>query len=132
MTEAGAGPGLHPSQTDAELYKVLADYSALSDRELSMAEGEVVELIKVGCGGWWYVRSVVLSSIPNLIKPVTGWPTIRISKAGPRRLTLRGYPTGLTGPGSGNGKSCLNLQFSDTAKRDMIENKISNNAAQEI
>ena len=96
MTEAGAGPGLHPSQTEAELYKVLADYSALSDRELSMAEGEVVELIKVGCGGWWYVRSVVLSSISNLIKPVTGWPTIRISKAGPRRLTLRGYPTGLT------------------------------------
>ena len=57
MTEAGDGPGLHPSETETQLYKVLADYSALSDRELSMQEGEVVELIKVGCGGWWYVRS---------------------------------------------------------------------------
>ena len=36
--------------------QVLADYSALSDRELSMQEGEIVELIKIGCGGWWYVR----------------------------------------------------------------------------
>ena len=47
---------LEASQSESQLYKVLADYSALSDRELSMQEGELVELIKVGCGGWWYVR----------------------------------------------------------------------------
>ena len=50
-------PGLNlTADTEPGLYRVLADYSALSDRELSMQEGEVVELIKVGCGGWWYVR----------------------------------------------------------------------------
>ena len=50
-------PGLSlTADTEPGLYRVLADYSALSDRELSMQEGEVVELIKVGCGGWWYAR----------------------------------------------------------------------------
>ena len=47
---------LNLMDSEPQLYAVLADYSALSDRELSMQEGEVVELIKVGCGGWWYVR----------------------------------------------------------------------------
>ena len=56
MTDGVEGPVLEASQTESQLYKVLADYSALSDRELSMQEGELVELIKVGCGGWWYVR----------------------------------------------------------------------------
>ena len=54
MTDGVEGPEV--SQSESQLYKVLADYSALSDRELSMQEGELVELIKVGCGGWWYVR----------------------------------------------------------------------------
>ena len=50
-------PGLSlTADTEPGLYRVLADYSALSDRELSMQEEEVVELMKVGCGGWWYVR----------------------------------------------------------------------------
>ena len=58
MTDGASppGPGLHPSETEPQLYRVLADYSALSDRELSMQEGEVVELVKIGCAGWWYVR----------------------------------------------------------------------------
>ena len=70
MTEGASlsppGPGLHPSETEPQLYRVLADYSALSDRELSMQEGEVVELIKVGCGGWWYVR---VANYPD----IEGW-----------------------------------------------------------
>ena len=37
-------------------YRVLADYTALSGRELTMHEGEIVELVKIGCAGWWYVR----------------------------------------------------------------------------
>ena len=68
MTDGASppGPGLHPSETEPQLYRVLADYSALSDRELSMQEGEVVELIKVGCGGWWYVR---VANYPD----IEGW-----------------------------------------------------------
>ena len=37
-------------------YLVLADYMALTSREIDLSEDEVVELIKVGCSGWWYVR----------------------------------------------------------------------------
>jgi hypothetical protein len=29
---------------------------ALTSREIDLNEDEVVELIKVGCAGWWYVR----------------------------------------------------------------------------
>jgi len=62
---------LHPyhdrSSSEAELvdnmeassfprYQVLADYMALTGRELNLQEGEAVELIKIGCAGWWYVR----------------------------------------------------------------------------
>lgn len=44
------------NSSEPQYYQVLADYSALSERELSIQEGEIVELIKIGCGGWWYVR----------------------------------------------------------------------------
>jgi len=39
-------------------YKVLADYEAGagSGRELSLTEGEVARLVKIGCAGWWYVK----------------------------------------------------------------------------
>ena len=37
-------------------YRVLADYTALTTREVNLTEGEVVELVKIGCAGWWYVR----------------------------------------------------------------------------
>ena len=37
-------------------YIALADYMALTSREIDLTEDEVVELIKVGCAGWWYVR----------------------------------------------------------------------------
>jgi len=37
-------------------YRVLADYTALTARELNLHEGEVVELVKIGCAGWWYIR----------------------------------------------------------------------------
>jgi hypothetical protein len=40
------------------LVQVLADYMALTGRELNLEEGEIVELIKIGCSGWWFVRSV--------------------------------------------------------------------------
>ena len=79
VREGGEGPGLHPSETESQLYKVLADYSALSDRELSMQEGEVVELVKIGCGGWWYVRYVQSESQCSVLSLVTlGWLTGQI------------------------------------------------------
>ncbi|XP_073991103.1 guanine nucleotide exchange factor DBS-like isoform X4 [Rhodnius prolixus] len=37
-------------------YRVLADYAAVGHSELSMQEGDLVTLVKVGCAGWWYVR----------------------------------------------------------------------------
>lgn len=37
-------------------YVSLADYSAIGRSEVSMTEGDVVELLKVGCAGWWFVR----------------------------------------------------------------------------
>ena len=37
-------------------YIVLADYMALTTREIDLSEDDVVELVKVGCAGWWYVK----------------------------------------------------------------------------
>ena len=37
-------------------YTILADYVAITTRELTMHQGENVQLIKKGCAGWWYVR----------------------------------------------------------------------------
>lgn len=34
----------------------LADYCAVGHSEVSMKEGDTVELLKVGCAGWWFVR----------------------------------------------------------------------------
>ena len=34
---------------------VLADYMALTSCEIDLNKDQVVELIKVGCAGWWYV-----------------------------------------------------------------------------
>ena len=50
------------SSSEAELiervprYRVLADYMALTARELNLHEGDTVDLVKIGCAGWWYVR----------------------------------------------------------------------------
>lgn len=37
-------------------YVSLADYSAVGRSEVSMTEGDVVELLKIGCAGWWFVK----------------------------------------------------------------------------
>ena len=56
----------HNPNSTRPLYQVLADYKALSERELSLCEQDLVELLKTGCAGWWYVR---LTSPPF----VEGW-----------------------------------------------------------
>lgn len=34
----------------------LADYNAMGHSEVSLHEGDMVELLKVGCAGWWFVK----------------------------------------------------------------------------
>ncbi|XP_031630379.1 uncharacterized protein LOC116345285 isoform X1 [Contarinia nasturtii] len=36
----------------------LADYCAMGHSEVSMKEGDVVELLKIGCAGWWFIRDL--------------------------------------------------------------------------
>jgi len=63
-------------------YQVLADYMALTARELNLHEGEGVELIKIGCAGWWYVR---LANYPYS----EGWaPSTYLEKLPDRNKTL--------------------------------------------
>jgi len=37
-------------------YVVLADYAPLGPTESALKEGDIVDLVRVGCAGWWYVR----------------------------------------------------------------------------
>ncbi|KAF0301033.1 Guanine nucleotide exchange factor DBS [Amphibalanus amphitrite] len=43
-------------------FLVLADYQAVGLSEVSLREGDTVELLKVGCAGWWYVRTPGVST----------------------------------------------------------------------
>ncbi|XP_050314166.1 guanine nucleotide exchange factor DBS-like isoform X2 [Anthonomus grandis grandis] len=39
-------------------YIALADYCAIGSSEVNMKEGDIVELLKVGCAGWWFVKLI--------------------------------------------------------------------------
>ncbi|KAF5296920.1 hypothetical protein FQA39_LY12277 [Lamprigera yunnana] len=39
-------------------YVALADYCAMGISEVNMKDGDIVELLKVGCAGWWFVKLV--------------------------------------------------------------------------
>lgn len=39
-------------------YIALADYCAVGNSEINMKEGDMVELLKVGCAGWWFVKVI--------------------------------------------------------------------------
>jgi hypothetical protein len=39
-------------------FTALADYCAMGHGEVSMHEGDAVELVKVGCAGWWYIKVI--------------------------------------------------------------------------
>ncbi|XP_076261206.1 guanine nucleotide exchange factor DBS-like isoform X2 [Rhynchophorus ferrugineus] len=39
-------------------YIALADYCAIGNSEVSMRDGDIVELLKVGCAGWWFVKVI--------------------------------------------------------------------------
>ncbi|KAL0268315.1 UNVERIFIED_CONTAM: hypothetical protein PYX00_010309 [Menopon gallinae] len=47
--------GLNGQATGGK-YVVLADYRAQGHSEISLREGDMVEILKIGCGGWWYVK----------------------------------------------------------------------------
>jgi len=37
-------------------YVALADYAPLGPTESALKEGDIVDLVRIGCSGWWYVR----------------------------------------------------------------------------
>ncbi|KAF5275360.1 hypothetical protein FQR65_LT04188 [Abscondita terminalis] len=43
-------------------YVALADYCAMGISEVNMKDGDIVELLKVGCAGWWFVKLVGTSN----------------------------------------------------------------------
>lgn len=43
-------------RTRTRKYIALADYNAIGHNEVSIKEGDIFELLKVGCAGWWFVR----------------------------------------------------------------------------
>lgn len=46
-----------PSQI-GHLYMALGDYAAVDVGEASLCEGQTVQVMRIGCAGWWYVRGV--------------------------------------------------------------------------
>ncbi|KAJ3639462.1 hypothetical protein Zmor_002822 [Zophobas morio] len=43
-------------------YVALADYCAIGSSEVNIREGDMVELLKVGCAGWWFIKIIGTSS----------------------------------------------------------------------
>ncbi|XP_049544753.1 uncharacterized protein LOC125956699 isoform X1 [Anopheles darlingi] len=46
------------SVTPGHKFVSLADYCAIGNSEVTMKESDVVELLKVGCAGWWFVKVI--------------------------------------------------------------------------
>jgi hypothetical protein len=60
-------------------YVAVANYVATEADELTMHEGELVQLLAVGGGNWWQVRSMLSEQI--------GWVPARFLNAAKRRST---------------------------------------------
>ena len=37
-------------------YVALADYAPLGPTEAALKEGDILDVVRIGCAGWWYVR----------------------------------------------------------------------------
>ncbi|KAG7199653.1 hypothetical protein KM043_014246 [Ampulex compressa] len=48
----------NPGPAPGGRYVALADYCAVGQSEVTMREGDNLELLKVGCAGWWFVKLV--------------------------------------------------------------------------
>lgn len=58
MNAYGIGVGGVVDVENGPRYVALADYGPLGPAEVSLKEGDVVTLVKVGCGGWWFVKTL--------------------------------------------------------------------------
>ncbi|XP_015181196.1 PREDICTED: guanine nucleotide exchange factor DBS-like isoform X2 [Polistes dominula] len=50
--------GDSPGSAPGGRYVALADYCAVGQSEVTMHEGDNLELLKVGCAGWWFVKLI--------------------------------------------------------------------------
>ncbi|KYN09271.1 Guanine nucleotide exchange factor DBS [Trachymyrmex cornetzi] len=50
--------GDSPGPAPGGRYVALADYCAVGQSEVTMREGDTLELLKVGCAGWWFVKLI--------------------------------------------------------------------------
>lgn len=57
----------------------LADYCAMGHSEVSVKEGDTVELLKIGCAGWWYVK--IISKYRNCLKEISSTQILLISRS---------------------------------------------------
>ncbi|KAK6619582.1 hypothetical protein RUM43_012339 [Polyplax serrata] len=57
-------------QVPGARYIVLADYRSQGHNEISLQEGTQVEVLKIGCGGWWYIK---LLDHYFQGQPIEGW-----------------------------------------------------------
>ncbi|XP_057332899.1 guanine nucleotide exchange factor DBS-like isoform X1 [Microplitis mediator] len=48
----------NPGPAPGGRYVALADYCAVGQSEVTMREGDHLELLKVGCAGWWFVKLI--------------------------------------------------------------------------
>jgi hypothetical protein len=69
-------------------FVVLADYMALTSREIDLNEDEVLELIKVGCAGWWYVRIFYMMLLALVLVWAPSASVVAILVWAPAALTL--------------------------------------------
>ncbi|XP_065576219.1 guanine nucleotide exchange factor DBS-like isoform X3 [Artemia franciscana] len=73
----------------ARRYLALADYAPLGPAEVKMQEGDLVELLRIGSAGWWYVR------VPGQNSQISeGWVPSSYLEVQP---TARRSPGGSTG-----------------------------------
>ncbi|XP_015596435.1 guanine nucleotide exchange factor DBS isoform X2 [Cephus cinctus] len=50
--------GENPGPAPGGRFVALADYCAVGQSEVTMREGDNLELLKVGCAGWWFVKLI--------------------------------------------------------------------------
>ncbi|XP_065353804.1 guanine nucleotide exchange factor DBS-like isoform X3 [Cloeon dipterum] len=78
--------GAESSETAAKKFTALADYCAMGSSEVTMHEGDVIELLKVGCAGWWFVK--VLGTQQE------GWaPSAYLEVVGGKKLSRHSSPS---------------------------------------
>lgn len=66
-------------------FLVLADYVAMEVTETNLHEGDVVDVIKIGSEGWWFVH--------NLASREEGWAPASYLESNKRRSTYSTHST---------------------------------------